>query len=107
MIFFGPGDFSQAIGAPGQWDHPMITETRIKIAHLARKHGKFAGTLCPVANVADIVSMGYNFVSVGADVIGVTQYLEGIVKALSQQESIKKPSISIYGGNEWNKRREK
>src|SRR5690606_13991499 len=22
MIFFGPGDFSQAIGAPGQMDHP-------------------------------------------------------------------------------------
>jgi 4-hydroxy-2-oxoheptanedioate aldolase len=24
MLFFGPGDFSQGLGAPGQWDHPEI-----------------------------------------------------------------------------------
>ena len=45
MIFFGPADYSQSIGIPGQFDDPRIMETRIKIADTARKYGKFAGTV--------------------------------------------------------------
>src|SRR5690606_24630901 len=28
MLFFGPGDFSQAVGAPGQLDHPQVVAAR-------------------------------------------------------------------------------
>ncbi|KIL40389.1 aldolase [Gordoniibacillus kamchatkensis] len=79
MIFFGPGDFSQSIGAPGQMDHPLIDETRRRIAALAAKHGKFAGTVGGVGNFAELVEMGYRFISIGADVIALGQYYRDIL----------------------------
>jgi 4-hydroxy-2-oxoheptanedioate aldolase len=69
MLFFGPGDFSQGIGAPGQWDHPEIGRTRQRVAEVCRAHGKFAGTVGSPAQAGDLVAMGYQFISIGADVI--------------------------------------
>lgn len=74
MLFFGPGDFSQGIGAIGQWDHPEISKARKIVVETARKHGKFAGTVGSPANLDELKSMGYQFVSVGADVVGLSQY---------------------------------
>jgi 4-hydroxy-2-oxoheptanedioate aldolase len=87
MIFFGPGDFSQSIGAPGQMNHPLIGETRRRIAELAVKHGKFAGTVGSTGNAEELVAMGYRFISVGADVIALTQYFRGIVGELHKQDA--------------------
>jgi len=74
MLFFGPGDFSQAIGAPGDMDHPKIQEARKRVAAAAAKHGKFAGTTGGPKQLGMLHDLGYQFVSVGADVIGLTQY---------------------------------
>ncbi|PYI53450.1 HpcH/HpaI aldolase family protein [Paenibacillus flagellatus] len=87
MIFFGPGDFSQSIGAPGQMDHPLLTETRRTIAELAVKHGKFAGTVGSTGNADELVAMGYRFLSIGADVIGLTQYYRGIMSELRKRDA--------------------
>ncbi|MBO9607599.1 MAG: aldolase, partial [Paenibacillaceae bacterium] len=35
MIFFGPGDFTQSIGEPGNFTHPKLLETRKRIGELA------------------------------------------------------------------------
>lgn len=80
MLFFGPGDFSQGIGAPGQWEHPLLTETRKRIAQVANQYGKFAGTVGSVANLQELFHMGYHFVSVGADVVGLKNYCQGITE---------------------------
>jgi len=69
MIFFGPADFSQGAGIPNQFGHPLIDETRRRIAECARRHGKFAGTVGGMGNFDKLVDMGYNFISVGADVV--------------------------------------
>ena len=45
MIFFGPGDFSQAIGDPGNFDNPEIGRVFRLIVETAHKYGKFAGTV--------------------------------------------------------------
>ncbi|NOU96176.1 aldolase [Paenibacillus sp. LMG 31456] len=96
MIFFGPGDFSQGIGAPGEWDQPQLKETRENIARLAQKHGKYAGTVGSIANLNDLTAMGYRFISVGADAVGFSQYLSGIAKGISHStESVS--ADSIYG----------
>ena len=79
MLFFGPGDFSQGIGVPGKWDHPKIIETYKRVAEVALKFGKFAGTVGNPNNLDVLVKMGYHFVSVGADVIGLKNYCQGIV----------------------------
>lgn len=87
MIFFGPGDFSQSIGAPGQMDHPLIGQTRRRIAELAQRHGKFAGTVGSADNAEDLIAMGYRFISIGADVIALLNYYRGIVAQLNKQEA--------------------
>ena len=69
MIFFGPADFSQGAGIPNQFGHPLIDQTRRRIAECARRHGKFAGTVGGPGNFDALVDMGYNFISVGADVV--------------------------------------
>lgn len=79
MLFFGPGDFSQGIGAPGVWDHPKITETREQVAALAKKHGRFAGTVGSPDNLKRLHETGYQFVSIGADVVGLKNYFAGLM----------------------------
>lgn len=78
MLFFGPGDFSQSIGAPGQWDHPELLKARRLVAEAARKHGKFAATSGSIDSLKDFLSMGYQFVNVGADVVGMKNYCQSI-----------------------------
>ncbi|CAL1520739.1 aldolase/citrate lyase family protein [Chitinophaga sp. MM2321] len=86
MLFFGPGDFSQSIGAPGDWQNPKIIETRKRVAEVANKHGKFAGTVGSTDNLDELTAMGYHFVSIGADVVGLKNYCAGIVHAFNKTD---------------------
>ena len=74
MLFFGPADFSHGIGVPAQWDDPRIAEARKRVAEVARAHGTFAGTTGLPGDLDELVGMGYQLISVGADVIGVREY---------------------------------
>ncbi|MCE5323332.1 aldolase [bacterium] len=74
MLFFGPADFSQGIGAPGQWNDERIIETRKRVAQAATKHGKFAGTTGNVNNIEELVDLGYTFLPMGSDVRTLTGF---------------------------------
>jgi 4-hydroxy-2-oxoheptanedioate aldolase len=74
MLFFGPADFSQGIGAPAVWDHPRLLEARRRVAEACRAHGKYAGTVGSPASIKGLVDMGYRFVGMGADVLAVMDY---------------------------------
>lgn len=80
ILFFGPADFSHAIGAPGQWDHPRITDARRRVVAAARKHGKWAGTTGGPDNFKGLIKQGYRFINVGADVLGLTAYFSDLAK---------------------------
>lgn len=82
MLFFGPGDFSHAIGAYGQWDHPKIIEARQRVAKVANKFGKYAGTIGSPDNINELIDIGYQFVNVGADVVGLSAYCRDILKKI-------------------------
>jgi 4-hydroxy-2-oxoheptanedioate aldolase len=81
MLFFGPADFSHGIGAPGQWDHPLIAETRKRIAAVAAAHGKLAGTVTSPETIEEYVAMGYRYLCMGADVLGLNRYCEEMASA--------------------------
>ncbi len=85
MLFFGPGDFSHGIGAPGQWNHPKLIEARRRVAEVAVKHGKFAGTPGSLDNFDELMDMGYRFIVVGADVIGVGDYIRKLVDGITKK----------------------
>jgi 4-hydroxy-2-oxoheptanedioate aldolase len=80
MVFFGPGDFSQSMGKPGQFTDPFLVDTRKRIAELCHKHGKFAATVGSPEDVAGLASLGYSFINIGADVVGLSSYYQGLLQ---------------------------
>ncbi len=97
MLFFGPGDFSQGIGVPGQFDHPKVIETRRRVAEVAAAHGKYAGTVGSTGSWEELVDMGYRFINVGADVVGLGQYFRHLVNEVSGR--MVKGAGGIYSEN--------
>ncbi|MBQ3659363.1 MAG: hypothetical protein II963_04325, partial [Bacteroidales bacterium] len=55
-------------------------ETRKRIAEMAHKYGKFAGTTGSAQNAKELIDLGYNFISMGADVVGVGAYCAKILE---------------------------
>jgi len=76
MIFFGPADFSHGIGSPGQWDHPLVVDARKRVAQVCRANGKFAATVARKDDCSELIEMGYRFLNVGADVVGLGNYFK-------------------------------
>ncbi|WP_135553878.1 HpcH/HpaI aldolase family protein [Paenibacillus cymbidii] len=112
MIFFGPGDFTQSIGEPGNFTHPKLLETRKRIGELAAKHGKFAGTVGGLGNAEELIGLGYRFISLGADVVALSGYFDNIISTMGKlspvagrtlaqaaaQGTAGRSGDSIYGG---------
>jgi 4-hydroxy-2-oxoheptanedioate aldolase len=96
MLFFGPGDFSQGIGKPGQYDDAEIDVTRQRVAEAARKNGKFAGTMASIETLPRLREMGYQFVNVTADVVILAQSLAELAASLGRA-GFELPN-SIYQG---------
>ncbi|MCK5802845.1 MAG: aldolase [Lentisphaeria bacterium] len=82
MLFFGPGDYSHAIGHPGDCDHPDVVAARKAVAAACQKHGRFAGTVAGVSTVPALLEEGYQFLNVGADVLHLTKAWQADFEAL-------------------------
>lgn len=82
MIFFGPADFSHALGIPQDIMNYKTREARALVAKTARKHGKIAGTVGSLSNRNQLISEGFNFINLGADVVGLSQYFDTIIKGI-------------------------
>ncbi len=87
MLLFGPGDYSQAIGAPGKTDHPEVQEGYRRVAEISIKHGKFAGTVSSLDALPDLVAMGYRFLSSGADVVALSNTFSQVIEAFEALET--------------------
>jgi len=84
ILLFGPGDFSQSIGAPGDFNHPRLIEARKRVAEVANTFGKFAATTGHPGNLEELLAMGYHFVNVGADVIGLKNYCQDLAASFDK-----------------------
>lgn len=80
LIFFGANDFAHACGIVGQFDHKLIVETRRRVAQTALKHGKYPAACASPGNMVEMIELGYKFISLGADVIGLRQYWKGLAE---------------------------
>ena len=88
MIFFGPADFTQGAGIPNDFGNPKVLETKKLIAKTARKYGKFAGTVGGIGNQDELIAMGYNFISLGADVVALSAYFKNIVDNCTGKDAV-------------------
>jgi len=79
MIFFGPGDFSQAIGDPCNFANQEITRVRQLVVKTAHKYGKFAGTVS-VPSMKACYEEGFDLVNCGADVAAIGANCKSIRK---------------------------
>lgn len=92
MLFFGPGDFSTAVGMPGRlWDAEIMTVGE-RIARAARKAGKIAGTVAVPEKYGTLAGMGYNFLNIGGDVSALADYSNQRVDKFRQTLSDMKKS---------------
>jgi 4-hydroxy-2-oxoheptanedioate aldolase len=82
MLFFGPGDYSHAIGKAGETEHPDLEPVLRRIAGVARHYNRFAGTTGNFQNIDRLVDMGYQFINIGADVLGLGQYYQQLAGKL-------------------------
>lgn len=88
ILFFGPGDYSHAIGHSGEFDHPDVLAGYQKVADAAKKYGKFAGTVTvgPRENAKKLQAMGYRYLNLGSDVGALNQYFDDIANFISENE---------------------
>ena len=62
-------------------------DARRRVAAAAHAHGKFAGIPASPQNVGEMYDLGYRFLTVGSDVVSLSQYcaaqLKGVGEALA------------------------
>ena len=87
MLFFGPGDFSQGIGAPGKWDDPRIAQTRKRIAEVCRHYGKFAGTVGGMGNLQDLHQHGLPVRQRGRGCGGSSSHIQTVGSGIWQRRT--------------------
>lgn len=97
VLFFGPGDFSQGVGAPFDFNHPKIVETLHRIPEVCRRHGKFAGTMASINNLQERIDAGYRFLSIGADVVMLTEGFAKVAAAFGRKPHA--PAGSLYSAS--------
>jgi 4-hydroxy-2-oxoheptanedioate aldolase len=85
MLFFGPGDFSHSLGLPGQFAHPRVIEARRLVAEACARHGKWAATPGNPANLDELLELGYRFIPMGADVVGLSNYCRDMFAQFTQR----------------------
>ncbi len=68
MLFFGPGDYSHALGIPGQFSDERVRSAWKKVADKCREHNKFAGTVASPGNIEELHDWGYRFLNMSSDV---------------------------------------
>lgn len=73
ILFFGPGDFSHAIGYATNIMHEDVIAARKKIAATARKYGKALGTVC-VGDPRILIDEGFQYLNIGGDVRALTSF---------------------------------
>jgi 4-hydroxy-2-oxoheptanedioate aldolase len=66
------------------------------VAEAALANGKYAGTVGSPANMEDLIAQGYRFLSLGADVVGLAQYCQGIMTACGRCAGAGR--ANVYGG---------
>ena len=84
-ILFGPGDFSHRIGKPGQIDDPQVVAARRRVGAACQASGKIAVAAGLFAPLPELVAEGFRVFNVGADVIGLAQYVKQRVALVADQ----------------------
>jgi 4-hydroxy-2-oxoheptanedioate aldolase len=90
MVCFGPADFAHLTGTPGKTSDPGVVAARQQVARVAREHGKFVMAAGSAAQRAELEEEGHGLFTVGADVVGLTDYVRQRVEAFGSARKTKR-----------------
>jgi 4-hydroxy-2-oxoheptanedioate aldolase len=93
ILLFGPGDFSHLVGKAGQLGAPEVVAARQRVAAAAKKHGKYMMAPGMLAPRATLEAEGYRVFTLGADVLGLADYLQAKLKSF--QNGSAEPGKSV------------
>jgi len=80
-LFFGPGDYSAALGVVGQLSHPRVIAATEKVAKAAKEAGKWWGTVAVGQEMcARVKAQGAQLICPGGDVRIMNLGLRELVK---------------------------
>lgn len=67
-ILVGPGDLSQSLGIPAQWDNPKLLDTIDRVFGVAKQRKLVTAAVCPTpAHVKRWKGLGVNLLTIGGD----------------------------------------
>jgi 4-hydroxy-2-oxoheptanedioate aldolase len=81
VLFVGPLDLSFQLGCPRNFEHPTQVAALGRVVAACRKHGKAAGILSNIDNVADHLRRGFNFVAIGSESAALIDGFQRLKKA--------------------------
>lgn len=81
ILVFGPGDYSHLIGQAGELNAPKVAAARKRVAAAAKKHGKYMMAPGFMAPRRELEAEGYRIFNLGADVLGLGEYLKAKIAA--------------------------
>lgn len=84
MLFFGPSDYSHALGITGQFSHEKVRSAWKEVAHKCKQHGKFAGTVADPDNIEELYEWGYRFLNMSSDVDIFQTHLPKMLKVFDK-----------------------
>jgi 4-hydroxy-2-oxoheptanedioate aldolase len=64
-----------------------LLEARRWVVEAALAHGKYAGTVALPENLRELIRLGYRFLNIGADVLGLFQYCKSTIAEFAQAAS--------------------
>lgn len=97
ILLFGPGDFSHALGVPGDFKHPKLVDARKRMVAACREHGKFAATVGTLDNLAELLEMGFQYVNIGSDVTSLSSVCRHITSTFQETTTKAPPRKSAKG----------
>ena len=83
VLFIGPYDLSQAMGIPGQVDHPDLVRNMTSIVQRAKGKGKIIGTFVESPQAAhEWAARGVKYISYSVDVGMILDQFSAVVQAV-------------------------
>lgn len=91
ILWVGHFDLTCSMGFVGQFDHPDFLEALARVPEVARRHGKAAG-IQPgnQEQVTNWMRLGYNVVSLGAD---IAVYRSALSQAVAEVRNVEKQGL--------------
>jgi 2-keto-3-deoxy-L-rhamnonate aldolase RhmA len=73
--------------------HPGISQIELgadsRVAEAALSNGKYAGTVGSPESMKELIDIGYRFINLGADVLGLYSYFSGLLDAAAGRTAIR------------------